>query len=239
MPQFFVKSSDIIEGIVKISGNDFHHLVKVRRVSPGDEIFLRTTDGTGCEAKVLSVNTTYLSAIIEKEYPAETGAVYLTVYLSILKGSNFELSLQKCVEIGVSEIVPVTSERTIPDLKGKAEQKTERWKKIISASAKQCLRENIPVLSYPVDFKTAAADSAGEIKFLAHPDGDIPIKTILRGTTPPLSADLLIGPEGGFSSKELKIADERGWTIVSAGVNHLRAETAAIVIPSIILYEWS
>ncbi len=239
MPQFFINSSDIIDGIVKISGNDFHHLVKVRRVSPGDKIVLRRTDGIGCEAKILSVNSTCLSAFVEKEYPVETESLYLTVYLSILKGANFELSLQKCVEIGVSEIIPVTSERTIPDLRDKADQKILRWQKIVSESAKQCLREKIPVLSYPVDFKTAIADAAGEIKLLAHPDGNTPIKSILRGKNSPLSADLLIGPEGGFSIKELNIAVEKGWTIVNAGVNHLRGETAAIVIPSIILYEWT
>lgn len=239
MPQFFIKRSDIIDGIVKISGDDFHHLVKVRRVSPGDKIFLRRTDGAGCEAKILSVSNSCLSAFIEKEYPAETESLYLTVYLSVLKGANFELSLQKCVEIGVSEIVPVISERTVPNLRGKADQKTLRWKKIVFESAKQCLRENVPVLSYPLDFKTALEDSAGEIKLLAHPDGNIPLKSILRENNPPLSADLLIGPEGGFSSKELNIAEEMGWTVVNAGVNHLRGETAAIVIPSIILYEWT
>lgn len=239
MPQFFVKSSDIVEGMVEISGEDFRHLVKVRRVSPGDKIFLRTTDGIGCEAKILSVNSTFLSAIIEKEYSPGTGSVYLTVYLCILKGTNFELSLQKCVETGVSEIIPVLSERTIPDLKGKSEKKTERWRKIVSEAAKQCLRENIPVLGHPLDFKTAVADSAGEIKLLAHPDGNISIKAILREGNPPVSADLFIGPEGGFSRDELKLAEEKGLKIVSAGANHLRAETAAIVIPSIILYEWS
>ncbi len=238
MPQFFIDSSDIVDGIVKISGNDFHHLVKVRRVAPGDKVALRRTDGIGCEAKILSVHSTYLSAFIEKEYPAGTEFLYLTVYLSILKGANFELALQKCVEIGVSEIIPVISERTIPNLRDRADQKTLRWKKIVFESAKQCLRENVPVLSYPVDFKTAIADAAGEIKLLAHPDSNRPIKSVLRENNPPASADLLIGPEGGFSSKELNIAEEMGWTTVNAGVNHLRGETAAIVIPSIILYEW-
>lgn len=239
MPQFFVKSSDIVEGMVEISGNDFHHLVKVRRVSPDDKIFLRTTDGVGCEAKIISVNSSSISASIEKEYSPGVGSIYLSVYLSVLKGSNFELSLQKCVETGVSEIIPVISERTIPDLKGKGEQKTARWNKIISEAAKQSFRENIPLLGPPVDFKTAVTDSAGEIKLLAHPDGDTPIKAILRGNSPPFSVDLLIGPEGGFSRDELKLAEAKGWTIVSAGANHLRAETAAIVIPSIVLYEWS
>ncbi len=239
MPQFFVNSSDISEGVVKIRGNDFHHLVKVRRVSPGDKIFIRTSDGVGYEADIQSIQSDYLSASIEKEIPYEGGTTALNVYLCLLKGANFELALQKCAEAGVSEITPVISERTIPDIKGKVDKKNERWNKIVSEAAKQCLRADVPAVNMPVDLKTAVTVQGSEVRLIAHPGGETALKTLLRGMPSPVSADLLIGPEGGFSIEELKLAEDNGWIVVSAGSNHLRGETAAIVIPSIILYEWS
>jgi 16S rRNA (uracil1498-N3)-methyltransferase len=239
VPQFFVNISDISDGKVTIRGDDFHHLVKVRRVSPGDRIFIRTSDGVGYEAGIQSIQSDHLYALIEKEIPYEAGATALGVYLCLLKGANFELALQKCAEAGVSEITPVISERTIPDIKGKVDKKNERWNKIVSEAAKQCLRGDVPAVNMPVDFKTAVTGPGSEVRLIAHPGGETALKTLLRGMPPPASADLLIGPEGGFSIDELKHAEDNGWVVVSAGPNHLRGETAAIVIPSIILYEWS
>lgn len=239
MPQFFIDSHDLKDGVVKISGPDVRHLSKVRRALPGDKIFLRGSDGRGYEAKIISIDERSLSAVIEKEFNVETGIVSLRVYLSILKGAGFELSLQKCVEAGAAEITPLVTERTVPDIKNKAEQKLERWSKIARESAKQCLRGNIPSVNPPVDFKSAVKQSSGEERILAHPGAEVQLKDFLRSRVPPVSADLLIGPEGGFSSDEIKFAQEKGWHIVNAGTNHLRAETAAIIIPAIILYEWS
>jgi 16S rRNA (uracil1498-N3)-methyltransferase len=239
VPQFFVNSNDISDGLVTIRGNDFHHLAKVRRVSPGDKIFIRTAEGKGYEAGIRSIKSDYLSAVIEKEIPYEAGAAALKVYLCLLKGANFEFAIQKCVETGVAEITPVVSERTIPDIKGKIDRKNGRWSKIAAEAAKQCLRRDVPEINLPVDFKTAVTGEGSEIRLLAHPGGETALKTLLRGIPPPVCADLLIGPEGGFSPDELRLARENGWIVVNAGSNHLRGETAAIVIPSIILYEWN
>jgi 16S rRNA (uracil1498-N3)-methyltransferase len=239
VPQFFVNSNDIRDGLVKIRGNDFHHLAKVRRVSPGDKIFIRTAEGKGYEAGILSIQSDYLSAVIEKELPRDAGTTALRISLCLLKGANFDLAIQKCVETGVAEITPVVSERTIPDIKGKIDKKNERWSKIAAEAAKQCFRRDVPEINLPVDFKTAVTGEGSEIRLLAHPGGETALKNLLRETSPPAAADLLIGPEGGFSPDELKLAEDNGWIVVSAGSNHLRGETAAIVIPSIILYEWS
>lgn len=239
MPQFFIDSADIKDGIVTISGADVHHLANVRRAVPGSKIFLRGSDGRGYEAEIISIDGFSLSAAVEKEFSGESGKVSLRVFLSILKGSNFELSLQKCVESGAAEITPIVSERTVPDIKNKVEQKLERWRKIALESAKQCLRNNIPQVNHPVDFKSAVMSSGSEERMVAHPGALIQIKDFLKSRVPPVSADLLIGPEGGFASDEIKLAQENGWSIINAGTNHLRAETAAIIIPAIILYEWS
>ena len=232
MPQFFVNISDISEGVVKIRGRDFHHLVNVRRAVPGDEIFIRTADGKGYETCIQSIQSDHLSAVIKKELPCESGSTALRVFLCLLKGANFELALQKCVESGVSEITPVVSERTIPDIKGKVDRKNERWNKIASEAAKQCLRRDVPAVNFPVDFKTAVTGLGSEVRILAHPGGATSLKTFLRGMSAPVSADLLIGPEGGFSMGEIKLAEETGWFIVSAGSTHLRGETATIAAVS-------
>jgi len=239
VPQFFINSFDIKNGIVEISEPDAHHLAKVRRASPGEKIFLRSSDGKGYEAVIISIEGCSLSAAVEKEFNGETGSVSLRVYLALLKGANFELSLQKCIEAGAAEITPIFSERAVPDIKNKVDRKLERWRKIALESAKQCLRAGIPSVNPPVDFKSAVKQPHGEERILAHPGADLQLKDFLKSRVPPVSADLIIGPEGGFSPLEIKLAEENGWNIVNSGSSQLRAETAAIIIPAIILYEWS
>ncbi len=239
MPQFFINSDDIKEGIVKLSGEDLRHLAKVRRAAAGDKIFLRGSDGRGYEARIITIDDSSLSAAVEKEYEEDSGNVSLRIFLSLLKGANFEFSLQKCVEAGAAEITPIFSERTVPDIKNKVEQKLQRWRKIASESAKQCLRKSVPLINAPVDFKTAVTVPGGEERIVAHPGAETQLKDYLRSRVSPVSADLVIGPEGGFSPEEIKLAEQKGWSIINAGSSHLRAETAAIIIPAIILYEWS
>lgn len=239
MPQFFINSDDIKDGIIKLSGSDLRHLVKVRRAAAGDKIYLRGSDGRGYEARIIEIDDYSLAAAVEKEFEEDSGNVSLRVFLSLLKGSNFEFSLQKCVEAGAAEITPLLSERTVPDIKNKVEQKLERWRKIASESAKQCLRKNIPLVNAPVEFKTAVIEPGSEERIVAHPGAEVQLKDYLRSRVLPVSADLAIGPEGGFSPEEIKLAERYGWSIINSGSSHLRAETAAIIIPAIILYEWS
>lgn len=142
--------------------------------------------------------------------------IYL--YLAILKKENFELAVQKAVECGVAGITPVVTERTI-----KTGLNMERLEKIIKEACEQSGRSTMPVLSPILDFKDALDKTRGE-------------KVIFHLNSPEYTADknvselsIFVGPEGGFTEKEIETAKNSGFTVASLGTLTLRGETAAIV----------
>lgn len=194
----------------------------VLRIQINEEIVL--CDGKGRNALVLIENISpdkILCSIkkleIEKSFGTKTN-----LYLAILKKENFELAVQKAVEVGVTNITPIITERTI-----KTGINITRMKKIILEASEQCGRSIVPVLSPILDFPVALAyGSASQEKIIFHID----LKNNLY--TPDLKAknvSIFIGPEGGFTEKEIKQAENASYTVASLGPLVLRGETAAIV----------
>jgi 16S rRNA (uracil1498-N3)-methyltransferase len=241
MPQFFIKASDITSGkkcIIK--GEDFHHLKNVRRTKIGDLIDLRSDDGIVYKGRIREVNLDSIKAeIIERvmEVSRKTD-LFLTIYISILKGKVFELALQKAVEVGVNKIIPIITERTIPTL-GNKEAKKTRWQKIAENAAKQCMRKGIPVVDDILSFKEAVVNDSSGVKIIAHTEENGKnLKEYLSNKNRNEYISLMIGPEGGFSDREITLAKDNGWDQVLFGFTDLRAETASIVLPAILIYEW-
>jgi 16S rRNA (uracil1498-N3)-methyltransferase len=239
VPQFFIKESDI-DGIkTVIRGDDCHHLINVRRVKTGDLLRLRSDTGKGFTARVSEVGRTEISLVIIEETAAGDETVSISLYMALLKSGNFEFVLQKAVEVGVNRIVPVTSSRTVPDPGKKIDNKHERWSRIISGAAKQCFRNNMPVLELPLAFSDALKNDDSDMKLIAHPGAVTELRDYLSSSERPESVSLLVGPEGGFTETELNSASEKGWVPVNFGTTHLRAETAAVILPSLVIYQWS
>jgi 16S rRNA (uracil1498-N3)-methyltransferase len=239
VPQFFIKDSDIDGSRTVIRGDDCHHLINVRRVKSGDMLRLRSDTGRGFTARVSEVTGSEISLVILEETAAGDGIVNISLYMALLKSGNFEFVLQKAVEVGVNRIVPVTSSRTVPDPMKKIDNKLERWSKIISGAAKQCFRSNMPVLDLPLTFSDALKNDDSVMKLIAHPGAVTELRDYLSSSKRPDSISLLVGPEGGFSESEINSASERGWVPVNFGTTHLRAETAAVILPSLVIYHWS
>jgi 16S rRNA (uracil1498-N3)-methyltransferase len=245
VPQFFIKDSDIDDAKAVIKGDECHHLINVRRVKLGDIIDIRTDSGRGFKAEITSISHFEIQINLLGEIDAGHKIIDMTLYMSLLKAGNFEFVIQKSAEIGVNRIIPVYTSRTIPDIggkgnaKGKIEEKHKRWNKIALSAAKQCLRDNIPIVEYPLDFSRAVNNSAESIKLACHPGSGLELKNFLTLKDRPESVSILIGPEGGFTAAEIDSASAHGWSIVNFGHTNLRAETAAIVIPSLIIYQWS
>jgi len=239
LPQFFIKDSDIDDTKAAIKGAECHHLINVRRVKIGDILDIRTDSGRGFKAEIISISHLEILLKLLEEIETDNKIIDITLYMSLLKGGNFEFVIQKSVEVGVNKIIPVYTSRTIPEIKEKIEEKHKRWNKIALSAAKQCLRYNIPLVEYPVDFSDAVKDHSRSIKIAAHPGSGLELKNFLTLNDKPESVSVLIGPEGGFTDSELNSASEHGWNIVNFGMTNLRAETAAIIIPSLIIYQWS
>jgi 16S rRNA (uracil1498-N3)-methyltransferase len=149
-----------------------------------------------------------------------------------------ELIIQKCVEIGLVRIVPVKTEFAVAKLDGKEDKKRERWQKIAEAAAKQCGRGIIPEVGKAMTFAEALADSkACDGRIIPYEnETEYGIKKFARGFDGK-SIAVFIGPEGGFSPKEIELALADGVTSVTLGKRILRTETAGLVTGAILLYE--
>jgi len=239
VPQFFIKENDIDNGRVVIRGDDCHHLVNVRRVKTGDLLRLRSESGKGYSARITEIGRMDISLAIIEEIGPDQKIVNISLYMALIKGGNFEFVLQKAVEVGVNRIIPVISSRTVPDPSKKLDEKHARWSKIISGAAKQCFRSNIPGIEYPVTFSDTIKNDNSLMKLIAHPGAVTELRDYLSSCEKPESVSILVGPEGGFSDLEIISASEKGWMPVNFGTTHLRAETAAVILPSLVIYQWS
>lgn len=236
MPQFFITSSDIVDNRCRIGGDDFRHLVTVRRAKPGDSIRLRDERGASLTARIALITDEFIEADIIGGSEAGPLPVEITLCMCLLKGKNFDSVLEKAVEIGVARIIPVVSERTVPRPAG-GEMRTGRWDKKAEEAAKQSLRESVPRVERVTAFSDLIASRRDPALIIAHPGAALPMKEYLHGRRP-CAVSLLVGPEGGFSPAETAAAAAAGWMAVNLGASHMRAGTAAAVLCGVIMYEW-
>lgn len=244
MDRFFVdiKNVDLENKKCFIEGEDVKHISKVLRCSIGES--LEICDGNNneyiCEISDISKNTICLD-IIEKINIDRESKLKVKIYQGLPKGQKLELILQKLTEIGVAEIIPVITKRSIAKIDDKKEdKKIERWERIIYEGAKQSKRGIIPKLKGPLTFKEALLDiKNNDVNIVPYEkESSRSIKKALRGLNIN-SIGIFIGPEGGFDEEEIKILEELDAMPVTLGPRILRTETAPIVAASIVLYELS
>ena len=203
----------------------------VLRLTVGEKLILG--DGGGYEATATLLKLTPDEAEVEigekvlnKNEPALNHSVgqakQVTLYGAILKKENFELVVQKAVEVGVAKIVPITTDRTV-----KQNLNFERLAKIAKEAAEQSGRGVIPAIEPIAEFKAATAMAvAAGATFLFDLSGPVLSKTY---ALKPSICSIFIGPEGGFTESEVALAKQAGATIASLGPLTLRGETAAII----------
>jgi 16S rRNA (uracil1498-N3)-methyltransferase len=230
MPQFFVEEYD--ETSALITGTDYHHLVDVRRIRQGERIMVRTPEGKGYNGTVVSV-TDYGVKVELVEELEEKPRLALDLYISLLKGKSFDTVIQKAVEVGVSRIIPMECTRSIVRVADLSEKKISRWHTIAQEAAKQSMARTIPLVGKPGRLIDLLPGMEGTV-LAAHPEGK-DFSLLDRGDGEKVS--LLVGPEGGFAPEELELFNRNEVPIVSWGATVMRAETAGVVLPALVLYE--
>lgn len=216
----FIHDCDLSKEEIEILNKSLINQVKnVFRLKSGEKIILSDGMGNEGETVINSITKDRLVVSILKRNRETHSDKNVHLYLSILKKENFELAVQKSVEAGVSQITPIISERTV-----KTGLNKNRLEKIISEASEQCGRSRMPLLNSPISFDDAfkIANSDEKIIFhLGYPEY-APAKEAK-------SSSIFIGPEGGFSEKEILLAENSDFKIFSLGPLTLRAETAAII----------
>ncbi len=242
MHRFFVAADSLHEKKVIFTGPEVHQIRDVLRMKAGDHIIV--LDNTGYEYTVSLtkvVRQEVVGEVIHKQQSEGEPKTRITLYQSLLAREKFEWVLQKCTEVGVSCFVPVVTQRSIvrrPDTI--TLRKMSRWRSIVTEAAEQSARGRIPTLENPVDFSDALSGLDGFDRCLiGSAQADVPeLREILRASdTAPIEVAVFIGPEGGFTEKEIAIANSKGAMVFSLGKRILRTETAAIVASALILHE--
>lgn len=244
MSRFFVNKAAVDEsaGRITIVGDDVNHIKNVLRMAPGESIILCDCEGRDYYSKIDTISKDMVVALIEDSVESITEPhVYITLFQGIPKSDKMDFIIQKSVELGVNRIVPVITERTVVkfDNSKDMDNKRTRWQRICLEAAKQCNRGIIPEITLPLKFSEAIkASKTADISILPYEKETCKgIKSLLCSNKNIKTASVFIGPEGGFSEKEVMQAAEAGVQSVTLGSRILRTETAGIAVLAIIMYE--
>ncbi|MDD6146822.1 MAG: 16S rRNA (uracil(1498)-N(3))-methyltransferase [Oscillospiraceae bacterium] len=215
-----------------ITGNDYNHIRNVLRMKEGDQLLISHGGVSSlCVIRSFTQESVRL-AVVEENVGAEDLPLKIYLYQGLPKGDKMELIIQKAVELGVHEIIPVEMKRCVVRLdEKKKKSKTQRWQAISESAAKQSKRCIIPNVAEPISF-SRAMEKAGEHDMLFVPyESERGMKgtaECLRQLKNGMSVGIVIGPEGGFEDSEIELAKEAGGVTLSLGSRILRTETAAM-----------
>lgn len=216
-----------------IEGDNFLHLIKPLRKKINDNIFV-TDSFFIYKCKIIKITKNHLEAnVLSKQPVIKNALIKISLYVSLIKYSHFELLLNTATQLGVNEIIPMQTDFS---QKNTSLNRYNRWNKIIQEAAKQSFNPNPPVLKNIILFKNAIQSKGFNI--MLHPPVKNNIKNILK---PEISSivNIYTGPEGGFSENEIKLATENKINIVTLPYHILRTETAVMTVVSNILFYYS
>lgn len=232
MPRFPIRKEPSTEddGSLRgtISESDYTHITKVLRLGTGDRITVFDTEYTEYECTIKDISTGTIALRVHDTRRLHTEPeLELNLFQAILKGNRMDGIISQATQLGVSGIFPVISERT----QVRSTAKVDRWNKIARESTKQCGRVTPPEVSEPVRFQNSfGIKEQSEMKIILYENQDKLLGDYMDSFTKSVrSVNVYIGPEGGFSGREIALAEKRGCTALGLGERILRAETASVV----------
>lgn len=242
MHKFFIPAENFYDNQVLIKGDDVKHIYKVLRLSNGDRISVNNCNGKEYIGEIANINKECVTVnILEELQLNNESPVKVILYQGLPKSSKMDFIVQKSVEIGVTSIVPVITERVISKSDINEFKKTDRWTRIALEACKQCKRSIIPEVSSPVYFDDMLKriESIDLIVVPYENEENFGIHKMLSEINKAgiKSIAVVIGPEGGFEEEEILKLKSVGAFIVTLGPRILRTETAGIVAASILMYE--
>ncbi len=246
MYHFFVEAEAIGEKSIRITGEDVNHIKNVLRLKCDEQIIISRRDAKESDedyyCSIAEIASDYITANIDWTEVSRELKNRIYLFQGLPKADKMELIIQKAVELGVYEIIPVNTERCVVKLDGKKEEnKIKRWQAISESAAKQSKRSIIPEIKSPMKlpevFKYAKEQKISvclipyeAAKEISH------TRKIISGIETGQPVAVLIGPEGGFAPQEVEAAIQNGFTAVTLGRRILRTETAGIMMLSVLMY---
>lgn len=248
MPKFFVNEEQIQKEDVKVIGNDVKHIKNVLREKVGNELIIcNTSNKKDYLCKIEEISEEYIKCKIEKELENNSESnIQVTIMQGLPKADKMELIIQKSVELGVYDIIPIEMKRCVVKVNEKDKpKKLQRWQKISEVAAKQCGRNIIPKIKPILNLKNICNMlKEYDIVLLAYEKEEkITIKQELNNIKENLNNNskfkiaVIVGPEGGISTEEVELLQKNGAKSITLGKRILRTETVALNVLSVIMYE--
>lgn len=231
--QYFSLKIPLVNETFSLEGDEGHHLIKVKRCRIGENIKLFDGNGTQATAEVIQINKRDAFLKIIDRNILDKPKVKIVLLIVPPKGKNFSLILEKAVEIGVDEIVPVSSERSVKEYQAEKEVKYE---KILLEAAKQCERAYLPMLhpSKTLQESFLPYEKPENLKLFFHTKDGGKYWEQSRHLPKGATCCLWIGPEGGWADSEIVFARSKDAYICTLPMPILRVETAVIAITSLL-----
>lgn len=229
MPRFFksMPTPAAVGDVVLIDGQDAVHLQRSLRLHVGDEVLVCDGRSTEYDTVIVSFDESGAHLEVTAVRPSEAEpTLKLTLYQGLPKGDKLEWIIQKAVELGVTDIVPVEMSRSIAKIGDKADKKVKRWQTIADEAASQSGRGILPTVHAPVRFLDILPRLADTPAVVCYEGGGEPFPSLIAPDQTALS--LIIGPEGGIAPEETEALFAVGVKAATLGPRILRCETAPL-----------
>ncbi len=241
MYHFFVTPDQIRDGYCRITGQDVNHIRNVLRMKQGEQVGIR--DGISrnyiCQLETIGTDEVVAQIVSVEEDDSELPA-RLYLFQGLPKGDKMELIIQKAVELGAFQIIPVATRRSVVKLDAKkAEAKVRRWNAIAESAAKQSGRMVVPQVTGVMSFQEACGFAQTlDCSLIPYElaEGMDETKRILSQVRAGMQVGIFIGPEGGFDTEEIQKAEKAGLRPITLGRRILRTETAGMAALSILMF---
>lgn len=239
--RFYISPENISDNSIVITQPEYHHIVNVIRYKKGNAVCL--FDGKGNEylgdISYIDKSNKVVKVEIRDIHRGEAVDRPMILIQSLIKGSKMDFIIQKATEIGVTNIFPVRTEYSVVKLDAKKENsKLAKWNRIMQESAKQCSRVRLPILNRVLNLDEVlnTLDRVDTKIICTIQDIGMDLRKIPDKNSKSLA--VAVGPEGGFSEREIKLAQDKNWIPMCVGNIILRAETAAIAMLSVLSYKF-
>lgn len=244
MARFLIEKDRLYGNEALLSKREAHHIRNVLRMKRNDHLILFDSEGNEYKGRINALSSKEVRvSLMEKICVSRESPRQIVLLQSLIKGDRMDLIVQKGCELGIHSIIPVLSHRTIPRYNTiQASNRRERWVKIALEASKQCGSAKAPYIDEisPIDEALKRLPSFFSLRILLWELAEqIGLKGFLKGSRrePGEGVALLVGPEGGLTTEEVKGAEERGFVAVSLGKRILRTETASLAALSLLQYE--
>jgi 16S rRNA (uracil1498-N3)-methyltransferase len=238
-PRFYCSSLGFVGDTFELPSEAAHHANRVLRLRVNDAVQLFDGKDNALDARIHQISGKRV--LLHKLSPCEPAGqprLHIVLAQAMCSSEKMDWVVQKATELGVAEIQPVQTQRSVAKLTSeRAEKRTEHWRSVVISACEQCGRNTLPQAHAPQEYSTwlAAQRTDSGSKIILHPGGATPLQQIF----PPQSkVTLLIGPEGGFSQDEVLMAQHAGFVSLQIGHHIMRTETAALAGITVLQTLW-